>query len=62
MNKLLTESSIWLDDEGQDLVEYSLIMAFVCLAGAAAVIGMGASIGTLWTVANNRLSSQASGS
>lgn len=48
--------------EGQDLIEYTLLMAFICLSGAAAVIGMGKGIGALWTIANNRLSSAASGS
>ena len=53
---------LWTGSEGQDLVEYSLILAFVVLAGAGAMILMGGSIGTLWTVVNNRLASQASGS
>ena len=48
--------------EGQDLIEYSLLMAFICLSGAAAIIGMGGGISTLWTIVNNRLSSAASGS
>jgi len=48
--------------EGQDVIEYSLLLAFICLSGAAAIIGMGANISILWSVANNRLSSAASGS
>ncbi|MEO8053156.1 MAG: Flp family type IVb pilin [Acidobacteriota bacterium] len=43
------------DEEGQDLVEYSLLLAFVCLAGAATFIAMGTTIGSIWTLANNRL-------
>ena len=43
------------DQEGQDLVEYSLLLAFVCLAGAATFIAMGTTIGSIWTLANNRL-------
>ena len=50
------------DTEGQDMVEYALLMAFICLTGAAAIIGMGGGISTLWTIANNRLASAASGS
>ena len=46
---------VW-DDRGQDLVEYSLLLAFVCLVGAAAFIGMGISVNGLWTIANSRLS------
>ena len=43
------------DQEGQDLVEYSLLLAFVCLTGAATFIAMGTTIGSIWTLANNRL-------
>ncbi len=48
--------------EGQDVIEYSLLLAFICLSGAAAIIGMGANISFIWSIANNRLSSAASGS
>ena len=43
------------DQQGQDLVEYSLLLAFVCLAGAATFIAMGATISSIWGLANNRL-------
>jgi len=42
--------------KGQDLVEYSLILAFVCLAGAALYIGMGRDIRGIWGIMNTRLS------
>ena len=42
-------------EEGQDLVEYSLLLAFVALAGAAMYIGMGQSTRTIWTIVNSRL-------
>ena len=45
----------WEDERGQDMVEYSLLLAFVCLAGAAMFIGFGISTRTLWGVVNNRL-------
>ena len=41
---------------GQDLIEYSLILAFVVLVGAALYIGMSQSIRGLWTITNSRLS------
>lgn len=44
------------DDRGQDIVEYSLLLAFVALAGAAAYIGMARSTNTIWGVMNSRLS------
>ena len=43
------------DDQGQDLVEYSLLLAFVCLAGAAAFVGMGQTTSGLWSTVNSRL-------
>lgn len=43
------------EERGQDLVEYSLILAFVCLAGAAMYIGMSRNTAGLWTAMNTRL-------
>jgi Flp pilus assembly pilin Flp len=43
------------EDEGQDLVEYTLLLAFVCLASAALFINAGQSIGGIWNQANSRL-------
>ena len=43
------------DQRGQDLVEYSLLMAFVCLVGAATFLAMGSTISGIWGIANNRL-------
>jgi Flp pilus assembly pilin Flp len=50
------------DETGQDLVEYSLLIAFVALAGAAAFIGMSGSVNSIWSAANNRLAAANSGS
>lgn len=44
-----------LEDGGQDLIEYSLLLAFIALAGAAAFIGMGGTTNTLWSIVNSRL-------
>jgi Flp pilus assembly pilin Flp len=46
---------VLIDDRGQDLVEYSLLLAFVCLVGAAAFIGIGRSVTGIWSIANQRL-------
>jgi Flp pilus assembly pilin Flp len=43
------------DEAGQDLVEYSLLLAFVALAGAAMFMGMSSSANSIWSAANNRL-------
>ena len=43
------------EEQGQDLVEYSLLLAFVALASAALFINAGASIAGIWTTANSSL-------
>jgi len=42
-------------DGGQDLVEYTLLLAFVSLAGAGMFLGSGGSIGQIWSSANSVL-------
>jgi Flp pilus assembly pilin Flp len=42
--------------EGQDLVEYTLLVAFVCLVASAFFLGSHKSIYTIWEVTNNNLS------
>jgi Flp pilus assembly pilin Flp len=49
-----------LDESGQDLIEYTLLMAFVALASAALFIGAGGSINTIWTTSNQQLVNAAS--
>ena len=44
------------EEQGQDLVEYSLLLAFVCLTSAALFIGAGGNMQSIWTVANSSLS------
>jgi len=43
------------EEQGQDLVEYTLLLAFVALASAALFIGAGASISSIWGTANTVL-------
>ena len=43
------------DEQGQDLIEYTLLLAFVCLASAALFISTGNSVSGIWTQANTRL-------
>jgi Flp pilus assembly pilin Flp len=53
------------DEYGQDLIEYSLLMAFVALASAALFLGAGGSISGIWSTTNSQLvaaNTQASGS
>jgi Flp pilus assembly pilin Flp len=43
------------NEEGQDIIEYALILAFICLAGAAMYVGMTGSQKVLWSATNNQL-------
>jgi Flp pilus assembly pilin Flp len=43
------------NDHGQDLIEYTLLMAFVALASAALFIGAGGSISGIWSQSNSQL-------
>ena len=45
----------WDDESGQDLIEYTLLMAFVALASAALFLGAGGSIQGIWNVSNSQL-------
>jgi Flp pilus assembly pilin Flp len=47
--------NFWNDEQGQDLIEYTLLMAFVALASAALFIGAGSSIKGIWTATNTSL-------
>jgi Flp pilus assembly pilin Flp len=47
--------NLWNDDQGQDLIEYTLLLAFVALASAALFIGAGGSIKGIWTATNSQL-------
>jgi len=43
------------DEQGQDLIEYTLLLAFVALASAAIFIGAGGQINGIWSGANSSL-------
>ena len=48
-------ANLWYDEQGQDLIEYTLLMAFVALASAGLFLGAGGSIKGIWSVSNNQL-------
>lgn len=54
MNKI---KLFWADETGQDLIEYTLLLATIALAGAALYIGMGQNTSALWSIVNSRLAS-----
>ena len=47
------------DEQGQDLIEYTLLLAFVALASAALFIGAGTSVSSIWGAASTNLSNAA---
>jgi Flp pilus assembly pilin Flp len=44
-----------LGEQGQDLIEYTLLLAFVALASAALFIGAGGSVEGIWSKGNATL-------
>jgi len=48
------------DEQGQDLIEYTLLLAFVALASAALFTSAGGSINSIWGNANTTLNTAAS--
>jgi Flp pilus assembly pilin Flp len=45
----------WNDDQGQDLIEYTLLLAFVAFATAALFVGVGGSISGILSTSNSQL-------
>ncbi len=43
------------DEQGQDLIEYTMLLAFVALASAALFIGSGNSVYGIWSITNSQL-------
>ncbi|MGE5646224.1 MAG: Flp family type IVb pilin [Acidobacteriota bacterium] len=43
-------------DEGQDLIEYTLLLAFVCLVGAALFIPVGDTVAGTWSTTGSVVS------
>ena len=49
--------NFWIDEEGQDLIEYSLLITFIAIA-CLALIGAGRpAVNGIWTQANSKLAS-----
>ena len=55
-----TLKAFWQEEDGQDMVEYALLLAFVALAAVALLSGVKGSINTIWTSVNTNLSTAAS--
>jgi Flp pilus assembly pilin Flp len=49
-----------VEEQGQDLIEYTLLLAFVALVAAAIFIQAGQTTSGIWSIANLHLSNAAS--
>ena len=47
------------EEDAQDLIEYTLLLAFVCLASAALMTNAGRSVGTIWNATSTTLANAA---
>ena len=43
------------EENGQDLIEYTLLLAFVALVAAAIFINVGGEVSGIWTLASSQL-------
>jgi Flp pilus assembly pilin Flp len=50
-----TLRNFWNQDQGQELIEYTLLLAFVALASAALFIGAGGNVSGIWSSSNSQL-------
>lgn len=57
MKNIIT--NFWREEAGQDLIEYTLLMAFIALASAAIFVNAGGSINGIWASSSNQLSNAA---
>lgn len=46
---------LWKEEEGQDLIEYALLVALIALGAAAAFPTIGKTLNTIFTTANTCL-------
>ena len=48
--------AFWQEEDGQDLVEYALLMAFIALAAVAVLTSVQTNVTKLWNSISNALS------
>jgi Flp pilus assembly pilin Flp len=52
--------SFWQEEDGQDLIEYSLLITFIAIA-CAAIVGAGRpAVNSIWIGANNQIANASS--
>jgi len=51
--------ALWKETDGQDMVEYALLLAFLAIAAVSFLTGIKSSMTSIWTKASSTLSSAA---
>jgi len=46
---------MWSDDQGQDLIEYALMLTLILLVSVAAIQGIGTKVGNIFNAVNATL-------
>jgi pilus assembly protein Flp/PilA len=54
-------SRLWRDEDGQDLIEYALLAAFIALAALLAMRAVGTNINTLFNNVSTQLQNASGG-
>lgn len=49
----------WREEDGQDMVEYSLLLAFIALAGVTVLSNTSSSISSIWKSVSDQLTNAA---
>jgi len=52
-------SKVWREEDGQDLIEYTLLMTFIVIATAAAVGGGQNALRSIWGTSNSTITTAA---
>lgn len=52
----------WQDESGQDLIEYTLLLAFIALASASLYLSAGNSVQGIWSQTSSQLVAANAGS
>jgi pilus assembly protein Flp/PilA len=47
--------TLWMDDAGQDVVEYALIAGLVSIVAYLAITGTGSTVNNIWSAVNSDL-------
>jgi Flp pilus assembly pilin Flp len=51
--------AFWQEEDGQDMVEYSLLLAFIALAAVALLTGIQGNVKSVWTAISNAMTDAA---